>query len=46
MGSLLHLNLVHTSVIPFAVYEFIINHTYVREILYESFEGFYAASLS
>ena len=35
---LLHLNLLNTGVIPFAVYEVIVNHGLLREVQYESFE--------
>ena len=36
--NLVHLNLLDTAVIPYAVYEVITNHTLLREVDYESFE--------
>jgi len=36
--ALVHLNLLDTAVIPFAVYEVVTNHPLLREVEYESFE--------
>jgi len=36
--ALVHLNILDTEVIPFAVYEVITNHPLLREVEYESFE--------
>ena len=36
--ALVHLNLLDTAVIPYSVYEVIVNHPRLREVQYESFE--------